>query len=246
VNETLAGRFWPEENAIGKRLRFYYDKNPDRWLSIVGVVRDVRYHGRLMEATPQVFVPSQQPLYKAPDSFLALVVRTSSNPASMARAVQEQIWAADKDQPILSLQPLDRALSNEIAGPRTYSLLLGIFAVIALVIACAGVYSASAYAVVRRTRELGIRLAVGASPRQIHVLVLRQGAVLTLLGIAIGAAASFALGNVISGLLYGVSPTDAPTIMMVLVLFAGVAFVAMYLPARRAATIDPAQAIQSD
>ena len=118
VNETLVRSFWPEEDAIGKRLRFYYDKNPDRWLTIVGIVRDVRYRGRLMEATPQVFMPGQQPFYEAQDPFLALVVRTASDPASLAHAVQAQIWAADKDQPILSLQPLARALSDEIAGPR--------------------------------------------------------------------------------------------------------------------------------
>jgi predicted permease len=248
VNQTFARKFWPGEEAIGKRLRFYYDKNPDRWLSIVGIARDVRYRGRLSEATPQVFVPSEQPspVYDAPDPFLALVVRTSHNPASVARAVQGQIWAADKDQPILSLQTLDRALSDEIAAPRTYSLLLGIFALIALVIACAGVYSSSAYAVVRRTRELGIRLAVGASPRQIVTLVMGQGVFLTVLGISIGAAASLAFRDVLSGLLHGVGSTDAWTILAVLVLFAGVAFLASYLPARRAIAIDPTRAIRFD
>jgi putative ABC transport system permease protein len=246
VNDVLARRFWPDGDAIGKRLRFYYDKDPGRWLTIIGIVRDVRYRGRLMETTPQVFTPGQQPFYEARDPFLALVVRTASEPASLARAVQAQIWAADKDQPILSLQPLERALSDEIAGPRVYSLLLSMFAVVALVIACAGVYSASAYAVVRRTRELGIRLAIGASPRQIFTLLLRQGAVLTLAGIAIGAAASIALRDVVSGLLYGVGPTDAPTIVGALILFSAVAFVAMYIPARRAVAIDPADAIRHD
>jgi putative ABC transport system permease protein len=246
VNESLARRFWPDEDPIGKRLRFYYDKDPGRWLTIVGIVRDVRYRGRLMEATPQVFMPGQQPFYEERDPFLALVIRTAADPASLAHAVQARIWAADRDQPILRLQPLERALSDEIAGPRTYSLLLGIFAGIALVIACAGVYSASAYAVVRRTRELGIRLAIGAGPRQILTLVAAQGAVLTLVGLVIGAAASLALGHVLSGLLYGVTATDAPTIAAVLVLFAGVASVAVYLPARRAVTIDPTRAIRFD
>ncbi len=110
INETMARQFWPEGDAIGKRLRFYYDKNPQRWLSIVGVVRDVRYHGRFSDPVPQVFVPGQQPFYKAQEPYISLVVRTAGDPAAQLSAVQARIWAVDKDQPIAKLQPMDQTL----------------------------------------------------------------------------------------------------------------------------------------
>ena len=162
----------------------------------------------------------------------------------MAAAVQAAIWAVDKDQPVLNLQPMEQILWQSVAAPRIYMLLLGIFAAIALVIASAGIYGVSAYAVVRRTREIGIRLAVGATPGQIVALVLRHGMVLILIGVGIGVAGSLALTKVISGFLYGITATDAPTFLAVLVLFAAVAFLSTYVPARRAARIDPTVAFR--
>ncbi len=234
VNETMARQFWPNGDAIGKRLQFYYDKDPRRWLSIVGVARDVRYFGRLIEPVPQVFVPSRQSPYaslpypQAP--FVSLVVRTATDRGLMIAAVRERIWAVDKDQPIANLQPMDQILEESAAAPRMYMLLLSIFAAIALVIAGAGIYGLSAYAVVRRTQELGIRLALGATPGQILVLVLRHGMLLILIGGGMGVAGTLALTKVISGFLYGVTATDAPTFVGVLLLFAALAFLSMYIP----------------
>jgi putative ABC transport system permease protein len=244
VNETMARKFWPQEDAIGKRLRFYYDKNRERWLSIVGVVREVRYRGRLMDPIPQVFVPGQQPFYKAQEPYISVVVRTAGDPAALLNAVQESIWAVDKDQPISNLQPMDQILWESAAAPRIYMLLLGIFAAIALVIASAGIYGLSAYAVVRRTKEIGIRLALGATRRKILSLVLRNGMLLILIGAGMGVAGALALTKVISGFLYGIAATDASTFIAVLLLFGAVAFVSTYIPARRSATIDPTVAFR--
>jgi predicted permease len=250
VNETMARQFWPNGDAIGKRLLFYYDKDPKRWLSIVGVARDVRYLGRLIEPIPQVFVPSQQSPYatlpypQAP--LVSLVVRTATDPGAMIAAVRERIWAVDKDQPIADLQPMDQILQESAAAPRMYMLLLGIFAAIALAIASAGIYGLSAYAVVRRTQEMGIRLALGATPWQILVMVLRHGMLLTLIGGGMGVAGTLALTKVIAEFLYGVTATDAATFAGVLVLFAAMAFLSTYIPARRAAAIDPTAALRCE
>ena len=250
VNETMARRLWPDREAVGKRVRLYYDKDRQRWLTIVGVVRDVRYRGARIDPIPQVFVTSPQNPYKslpyAQSPFVALVVRTATKPAAMIPAVQAAIWSVDKDQPVWNLQPMDQALWEAAAEPRIYMALLGTFAVIALIIASAGIYGLSAYAVVRRRQELGIRLALGATPRQILVLVLRHGMFLNVVGAGLGLAGALALGKTVAGFLYGITATDAPTFLGVLLLFATVALVATFLPARRAATIDPGLAFRTD
>ena len=245
VNETMARQFWPREGAIGQRLQFYYEKNRERWLTVVGVVREVRYHGRLADPAPQVFVTSQQPFYKAQDANMSLVVRTSGDPASLITAVRASVWAVERDQPITNLQPMDRVLWESAAAPRVYMTLLGIFAIIALVIASAGIYGASAYSVARRTHEIGIRLALGATPGQTLALVMRQSLTMIVMGVSAGVAAALALTKILSEFLYAITPTDAPTFLAVLLLFAGVAMVSIYIPARRAAMIDPTLALRA-
>ena len=175
---------------------------------------------------------------------MSLVVRTSGDPASLMNAVRASVWAVEKDQPITNLQPMDRVLWESAAAPRVYMTLLGIFAIIALVIASAGIYGASAYSVARRTREIGIRLALGATPGQTLALVMRQSLTMIVIGVSAGVAAALALTTILSGFLYAITPTDAPTFLAVLLLFAGVAMVAIYIPARRAAMIDPTLALK--
>jgi putative ABC transport system permease protein len=250
VNETLARQFWPNQEAIGKRFRLYYDKNRERWLSVVGVVRDARYRydlsppsGNPALSPAQVFLPHQQHPFRtlqyAPSTLVSLVIRTANDPSSQTTAVRNAVWAIDKDQTISNIHSLEEILWQSVAAPRIYVVLLGTFAVIALVIACAGIYGMSAYGVVRRTRELGIRLAIGATSGQILALVIRHGMLMTLIGASIGIAGSLALGRLISGFLFGITTTDAPTWLTVLLLFTVVAFVATYIPARRASKIDP-------
>jgi putative ABC transport system permease protein len=246
VNEAMARKFWSPGQAIGEQLQFYYEKDRRRWLTIVGVVRDVRYHGRLHDPVPQVFVPSRQPFYDTLEPLVSIVVRTSVDPVSLENAVRARIWAVDKDQPISNLQRMDRVLEEAAAAPRVYMLLFGAFAAIALVIASAGIYGASAYAVVRRTHEMGIRLALGATPAQALVLVMRQGLLLTLIGAGIGVAGALAFSRVISGFLQGIAATDAVTYATAIGCFTGVAIVSTYIPARRVTAIDPTVALRAE
>ena len=246
VNETMARQFWTNENPIGKRIRLYYDKDPNHWFSIIGVVGDIRY--RRVDPTPQVFLSTRQDPYRllpyASDPLVSLIVRTGADPAALIPAVQSRIWSVDRDQPILNLQPMDHILWRSMAEPRIYTIFLGVFAVIALAIASAGIYGISAYAVVRRTREIGIRLALGATTGQIRALIVRRGLSLILVGVAIGIAGALALTNVMAGFLYGVSAADPSTIATVLFMFGLVAFVSTCIPANRAARIAPSSAFR--
>ena len=248
VNQTMARQFWPDDDPIGKRLRLYYDKDLRHWITIVGVVRDARF--RYEPAAPQIFLPDLQrpydslPYEKSP--FVSLVVRMSGEPAALAGALQDRIWTVDRDQPILHLQPLEQILWQSVAEPRVYAVLLGTFAAIALVIASTGLYALFAFVVVRRTREIGIRMAIGASSRQILALVMRGGMKLTLAGAVIGIAGALALSWVMTGFLHGITPTDPLTFAAVLALIAMAAAVATYVPARRAARIDPVVAVRTD
>jgi predicted permease len=242
VNETMARRFWPEGDAIGKRIRFYYERDSLSWFSIVGVAGDVRYRGRDSEPVPQVFVPYQQYHYRQP--YVSLVLRTAADPASLVAEVKARIWAVDPDQPVLRIQTMEHALSQSVANRRVYLLLLSAFAATALLMATAGIYGLVSYAVARRTQEMGIRVALGATAAQILAIVIRQGMLLASIGVAIGIAGSLVLTKAISGLLYGITPTDTPTFAATALVFLAVAFAATYIPARRAAMIDPAVAFR--
>jgi putative ABC transport system permease protein len=248
VNEAMARQFWPDADPIGKRIRLYYDRDPEHWLSVIGVAGDVRYFGRDVEPVAQVFVPYQQDPYSflpySQQPFVSLVVRTAVDPASLVTAIQARIWAVDKDQPILHIQTMEHALSQSLANRRIYLSLLSSFATIALLIAAAGIYGLISYSVARRTQEMGIRVALGATVWQILALVLRNGMLLTVIGIVIGIAGSLELTKLLSGLLYGITATDPSTFFETALFFLGVALVATYIPARRVATIDPTVAIR--
>jgi putative ABC transport system permease protein len=227
----------------------FYDKEK-RWLTIVGVVADVRYRGFLVDPLPQLFLPlAQAPharLPYQPTPILSLIVRTSVDPASMLSAVQSAIWSVDRDQTIAYIGTMEQGLANTIADRRVYLLLLGIFAVVALVMAAAGLYGLISYAVARRTQEIGIRVALGASTRQILSSVLRTSVLLTLTGIALGIAGSLGMTHLLSGLLFGITATDAATFTAAVLLFLAISVIATYVPARRATKIDPTIALRLD
>jgi predicted permease len=244
INEAMARRFWPNADPIGKRIHFYYDKDPQHWLTIVGVAANVRQRGIASETRAQVFIPYRQPGDKMREPYVSLAVRTAGDPATMMAGVRARIWAVDKDQPISNMMPMTQFYAESIGTQRIYLLLLGIFAAIALVMATAGIYGVSAYAVARRTQEMGIRIALGATRAQILALVVRHSLVLTLLGVAIGIAGAIALKRIIAGFLFGITPTDVTTFVAMGALFVGVALVATLIPARRAASIDPAVAFR--
>ncbi len=249
VNETLARRYWPDEDPVGEYLTISPPINdPDKRnqpLSrlIVGVVKDVKQI-LWAEQFPHIYVPYPQENLTE----MTLVVRTTSEPMNMALAVQREILAVDKDQPVYHIQTMEEYLSESISFQRFYASLMGIFASLAVILAAVGIYGIMNCSVVERTREIGIRMALGARPRAVIKLVVKQGMVITLLGLCIGLAAALTLIKVLSSMfqmslgteyLYHVSPTDPLTFVCVSGLLTGVALVACYIPARRATKADP-------
>ncbi len=240
VNESLARKLWPNQNPLGKALDSSADRGPNAWRRVVvGVLADSRQLGLDSPPRPEMFFPSRS---QFPN--LALVVRTSGDPLRITSAVTAQIWAIDKDQPVHDVYSMDHVVDDSISQRRFNMLLLAIFAATALVMAAVGIYGVLAYAVSRRTQEIGIRMALGAQTRDVLRLIGREGFVLVLVGIGIGLAGALALTRLMSSLLFGVSPTDATTFAGVPALLASVALAACYLPARRAARVDPTIALR--
>jgi predicted permease len=244
VNRRLAEQYWPGEDAIGKRLKVGPLDSPNAWLTVVGVVGDTRQTG-LNEQKLEFYVPYAQERR----SFMAprdLVVRTKSDPASIASAVRQAVWAVDKDQPVSNVRTLDQVFAAAISQERFQALMLGLFAVLALLLACVGLYGVISYAVVQRTHEIGVRMALGAQPFDVLRLVIRQGMSLTLAGLVIGVVAGTFVTRVLTDMLFGVTPRDPLTFAGVPVLLLLVAFLACYIPARRATRIDPLIALRSE
>ena len=244
INKALARRYWPGESPLGKRIEVASNK---QWLSVVGVVGDVKRQGLEAETEPGYFTPHlQPPAGRHLHSGWNLVVRTASDPMSLAAAVQREVWAVDKDQPVTNIQTLEQVISDSIAPHRFRTLLLGLFAVVALVLATVGIYGVMAYAVMQRTHEIGIRMALGAQLRDVLKLVIGQGMRLALIGIALGLLAASALTRLVKSLLFGVSATDPVTFVIVATLLAGMALLACWLPARRATKVDPMIALRCE
>jgi putative ABC transport system permease protein len=194
-----------------------------------------------------VFVPATQRFYKAQDPSMSLVIRTDDGPALHLAEVRERIWAVEKDQAIFRLRTLDDILASQSATSRAYATLLLIYAVMALVIAGAGIYALNAYTVTRRTREIGIRLAMGATSRGVVRMILRQSMTVIAIGLALGAAASVALGRVTMRFVGGLAGApDVPMLSGVLLLFAAVAAIAALVPALRALRVNPAIAFRAE
>jgi putative ABC transport system permease protein len=244
VNRRLAEQYWPGEDAIGKRLKVGALDSQNAWLTVVGVVGDVRQTG-LNEQKLEFYVPYAQERR----SFMAprdLVVRTKSDPAAIAAAVRNAVWSVDKDQPVSNVRTLDQVFAAAISQERFQALMLGLFAALALLLACVGLYGVISYAVVQRTHEIGVRMALGAQPLDVLRLVIRQGMMLTVAGLVAGIIAGTFVTRVLSDLLFGVTPRDPLTFAGVPVLLLLVAFFACYIPARRATRIDPLAALRTE
>jgi putative ABC transport system permease protein len=173
-----------------------------------------------------------------------VVVRTASDPTNLMAAIRQEVWAVDRDQPVASVDTMRQLVANAVAGARFNTLLLGVFAIVAMILSAVGIYGIMAYSVIQRTHEIGIRMALGAQARDILRMVVGQGMALALVGVALGLFASFALTRVMSSLLYGVTATDPLTFVGVSLALAAVAFVACYIPARRATKVDPMVALR--
>jgi putative ABC transport system permease protein len=237
INQTLANRFFPNEDPVGKVLTIQWGSEP---YEIVGVVGDVR--NRTLNAAPQpcVYVSNLQD----PIAGGYLVARATGDPRQLVNAIRAEIRTLDRDLPLAEVKTMDEYVSSSVAAPRFNTILLGGFAALAVALAAVGIFGVISYSVTQRTRELGIRRALGADASDVVRLVLAHGGNLAACGIAIGAAGAIAATRLLRSLLYEVTPTDVTTFIAVAFLLACVAIAASYLPARRAATIDPAGALR--
>jgi len=241
INETMAKRFWQGEDPIGKRFMYGAPGNGDpQWMTIVGVVGDVRRTGFDAEVRPETFLPHGQ----APARGMMLIVRSTSDPRNLAGAVREAVRSIDGDLPVFTVQPMDAVLGDMMAQRRLNMLLFAILAGVALILAAVGIYGVIAYSVTQRTHEIGIRMALGAQRRDIVKMVVGQGIVLAAGGVGLGILASVLLTRLMTALLYGVSATDLVTFVIISVLLTLVAVVASFIPARRATRVDPMIALR--
>src|SRR5262245_58864670 len=240
VNETLARRIWPNEDAVGKRIAFFAPQGLEPWRVVVGVVGDVKHRGLNLETRPEIYVPHAQ----APTGTMTLVLRTTGDPLALVSALRGAVRALDADQPLFNLRRLEELRAASIAPQRLQMSLLGLFAAVALALAALGIYGVLAYAVSQRTHEIGIRLALGAQARDVSRLVVKQGMRLALLGVALGLLAAFALTRLLEKLLFGVSATDPMTFGAMTLLLIGVALVAGWVPARHPTKVDPLIALR--
>jgi predicted permease len=238
ITESMAKRFWPGQSAVGKRLKLSFFPETPR--EVVGVVADVKLRGLAKtEPVPALFAPHAQ----MPWGWMALLVRTAQDPASISSAVRAAIHAVDPNLPIVEVGTMEEHLGKTLSHPRFNMLLLAVFAVLALALSALGIYSVLSYAVRRRTREIGIRMALGANRRDVLRLIVVQGMRPALIGLAIGLAGAFALGRALSSLVFGVRATDPVTFVAVSLLLGLVALAACALPAWRASRVHPTEAL---
>lgn len=241
ISETMARRFWPNEDPIGKRFTPGDASRDDQWIQVIGVVNDVRQFQLTAEPRPQMYLTYEQVGFFAPRF---LVVRTDVEPSSLAGAVRQAVWEIDKDQPVSNIQTMEEVVSESIARQRFSMLLLAIFAGVALVLAAVGIYGVMSYSVAQRTHEIGIRMALGAQTGTVLKLAVGHGLKLLLAGIVIGLVAASLLTRLMSTLLFGVTPTDPLTFTAISLILLAVGLLASYIPARRATKVDPVIALR--
>lgn len=252
INEALAQRFWPEGNAVGQRLSTADPRHTPRWLTVVGIVADVKQESWAEPARPEFYRPIlQQPAWFFAETngafaYLSFVVRTSGDPAALANTVRETVWSLDRELPVSNVTTLDQVAAAAVAQPRLQLLLVGVFAVVALILAAVGLYGVMAYVVAQRTTELGVRLALGAQRGDVLRLVLRSGLQLALGGVALGLIVALSVTRGLASLLHGVSPFDPVTLAGATVVLLLVATAATLLPAWRASRVDPLVALRNE
>ncbi len=241
IDETMERKFWADEDPLGKRISFQRDPqgNPI-WREVVGVVGHVKHKGLEGESPVQYYMPHRQ--FSVAGVFL--IARTAAEPASLAGAVRGSIQQIDNELPVFRVTSMERIVADSMTQRRFAMTLLGIFAVVALILASVGLYGVMSYSVTHRTNEIGIRMALGARVSDVLAMVVGHGMKLSLAGVGIGLAGAFALTRVMRTLLFGVSATDPLIYALVAVLLAGVSLAACYVPARRAAKVDPMEALR--
>jgi putative ABC transport system permease protein len=260
VSDSLAKRYWPDTEPLGQRIKWGRRDFGSPWMTVVGVVGDVRLQGLDSERKPSVYVPHLQlgqPVMTRGGATLRelmaddarsinLVVRTRSDPAQLASEIRNAVWSVDPDQPITKVRTMDKVLADTMIVPRFSTLLLAVFAGVALLLAAAGIYGVISYSVTRRTREIGVRMALGAQRRDVLRLMVGQGMKPALIGLLVGLASAYGLTRFMTALLFNVTPTDPLTFGAVAMLLLLVALAACYVPARRAAKVDPMVALRHE
>ncbi len=241
INEAMERTYWPNENSIGKRFRFP-DEKPNQWITVVGVTGDMHRQGLEKQVAPQIF----RPLAQSPLNMLDLIVRTSVDPEAIATAVQGEIQSMDKGVAKFSVATVEQQLGEQTAVRRFQTSLVGLFSAVALLLSAIGIYGLMHFFVVQRANEIGVRIALGAQPGNVLALVLRQGLTLAVIGIGVGIVGALALTRLLAGLLYGVKPTDPVTFAIAPAILLAVAALACWIPARRAARIDPIRALRQE
>jgi putative ABC transport system permease protein len=239
VNDALARQIFPGEDALGKKLHIEWGR-PETAYEIIGVVGDVRQQSLDQPALPGLFLSTLQ----EPTTPVYLVARTFGDPRQLTHAIQAEIRSMNRAVPISEVRTMDAYVADSVAAPRFQAILLGGFAALAVLLAAVGIFGVISYAVAQRTQEIGVRRALGANTLGVMRLVLAQGLGLAVVGVAIGLAGGLAISRVLRTMLFGIAPTDALTFTSVAAGLLAVAFLASYLPARRAARIDPMRALR--
>ena len=242
VNATLVRRYFAGRDPIGTRVRFGDSGKDEDWITIVGIAGDSRNVGLNEPPTPLFYLPYDT----FPLAFMGIVARSAAGAGVVAAIARSELKTIDPDMPIDQIAPLQDLLYDSMAEPRFRTLLLSAFALMAVALAAVGIYGLMSFSVIQRTREIGIRVALGAQPAQVVMPVVREGLTLALGGIALGVAGSFVVTRVLTTFLFGVPPTDAKTYVAVAVLLLGVALLATYIPSRRAARVDPVSALRAE
>jgi len=241
INEAAARQYWPSADPMRKRVRLE-DGGPPVWRQVIGVVGNVRQDGLVETARPEVYAP----LLQSPVPYMVLAVRTRVEPAALTGAIRHAVMVVDKDQPLFHIQTMQQVVSDSVAGRRFQMVLLALFASVALMLAAVGIYGLMSYSVSQRTHEIGIRMALGAKREGVLRLVLRQALLLAATGVALGIGGALILTRFLSSLLFGVSSKDPLTFVSVSLLLAGVATSASFIPAWRAARVDPMLALRHE
>jgi putative ABC transport system permease protein len=239
ISESLARRYWPGENALGKRVVLDQSQPPSE---IVGIVRDVKHFGLEEPGEGQMY----RPYWQAPDSIIGITLRSGLEPASLGGQLRAAVWSVDAEQPVTYVMPLSELASESLAFRRAGMMLAAGFAVLALLLAALGIYGVLSYSVSRRTREIGVRVALGATHSQVARLVMREGLVMTAFGVVIGLAAAAGLTRFLASVLFDVRPDDPFTYAAVAGILLATALVATWVPARRATGVDPLVALRTE
>ncbi|HEY0431657.1 MAG TPA: ABC transporter permease [Pyrinomonadaceae bacterium] len=239
VNETFARTYWPDTDPLGKRMRSTGPLAENPWMQVVGVVQDVKHEINL-PMTPDFYTPHAQDVW----SSMVLVAKTKVEPSAMAAPIRQEVLAMDKDQPVFDVHTMREVRAISLALYSFSSIMLGIFAGVAVLLAAIGIYGVMFYAVLQRTQEIGIRMALGARTLDVLKLVIKNGMSLALIGVAVGLVGAYALTRLLASMLFGVTPTDITTFSLVTLGLLLIAFIACYVPARRATKVDPLVALR--